>query len=172
MSERPSFIAIDVETANNEPSSICSIAAVKVVDGEIVDSRYTLINPEPNYYTYFCTRVHGLTDADTWNAPSFGTIWREWEPWLRGFRLVAHNAAFDSKCIAEACRVYRLEPPSEPWLCTLRSARRQIPRQMLPSKRLPSVCEFFGVPFDNHHNALADALGCAKIGIVLLCDEL
>lgn len=26
------FIAIDVETANNQPSSICAIGAVKVVD--------------------------------------------------------------------------------------------------------------------------------------------
>ena len=31
------FIAIDVETANNEPTSICAIGAVKVHDGAIVD---------------------------------------------------------------------------------------------------------------------------------------
>ena len=36
------FIAIDVETANNQPSSICAIGAVKVVDGVIADRFYQL----------------------------------------------------------------------------------------------------------------------------------
>ena len=36
-----SFIAIDVETANGNRSSICSIGAVKVLDGLIVDRRYS-----------------------------------------------------------------------------------------------------------------------------------
>ena len=49
------FIAIDVETANFEPSSICAIGAVKVVDRVIVDSRYSLVRPEPDYYTGRCT---------------------------------------------------------------------------------------------------------------------
>ena len=69
------FIAIDVETANASPASICSIGAVKVRDGVIVDRRYALVRPEPDYYAYFCSKVHGLSDADTWNAPTFGTVW-------------------------------------------------------------------------------------------------
>ena len=44
------FVAIDVETANYQPTSICSIGAVKVKGGVIVDSFYTLVQPEPNYY--------------------------------------------------------------------------------------------------------------------------
>ena len=111
------FIAIDVETANFERSSICAIAAVKVENGVIVDSRYSLINPEPCYYTRACTRVHGLTDDDTWNAPSFGTVWTQWQPWLHGYTLVAHNAPFDSACIAAACKIYRLDQPAQ-FLCT------------------------------------------------------
>ena len=43
------FIAIDFETANQEPSSVCSIGVVMVRDGQIVDSFYSLIQPEPNY---------------------------------------------------------------------------------------------------------------------------
>lgn len=109
-----SFIAIDVETANFEPSSICSIGAVKVVDGVIVDRKYSLVCPEPNYYAYRCRCVHGLGDKDTFDAPSFGRVWEQWQPWLEGFRLIAHNAAFDSKCIKSACRIYGLAEP-ENW---------------------------------------------------------
>lgn len=43
------FVAVDVETANGAPTSICSIGAVKVLDGEIVDSFYELVKPEPNF---------------------------------------------------------------------------------------------------------------------------
>ena len=161
------FIAVDVETANGKRSSICSIGAVKVDGGMIVDSRYSLICPEPDYYSYYNTKVHGLTDADTWNAPSFGTVWKQWQTWLEGYTLVAHNARFDSSCIREACRVYGLEPPQE-WLCTCEAARRSIDRGICPSKSLDSLCEFFGIILNNHHNALDDALACAKLGIILL----
>ena len=160
------FIAIDVETANFEPTSICSIGAVKVEDGVIVDSRYSLVCPEPNYYSYRCQMVHGLSDDDTFDAPSFGRVWQEWQEWLAGYRLIAHNAAFDSKCIRSACRMYGLEEPDN-WGCTLKAARKLIPRQVLQSKSLDSLCDFFGIPLDNHHNALADAEAAAKLAIIL-----
>lgn len=160
------FIAIDVETANFEPSSICSIGAVKVENGVIVDRRYTLVCPEPNYYSARCVAVHGLTDDDTYDAPSFGRVWTDWADWLRGYRLIAHNAAFDSKCIAAACRIYGLEAPAD-WGCTLKAARRLIPRFTLPSKSLDSLCDFFGIPLHNHHNALDDAEACAKLALIL-----
>lgn len=44
------FAAIDFETANNQRSSVCSVGLVIVRDGEITDTFYSLINPEPNYY--------------------------------------------------------------------------------------------------------------------------
>ena len=63
------FAAIDFETANNERTSVCSVGVVIVRDGEIVDSFYSLIQPEPNYYNYWCTQVHGITRNDTESAP-------------------------------------------------------------------------------------------------------
>ena len=59
------FAAIDFETANFERCSVCSVGVVVVRGGEIVDSFYSLIQPEPNYYQWRCTQVHGLTCADT-----------------------------------------------------------------------------------------------------------
>ena len=53
------FAAIDFETANEQPSSVCSVGVVIVRDGEIVDSFYSLIHPEPEYYQWFCQQVHG-----------------------------------------------------------------------------------------------------------------
>ena len=68
------FAAIDFETANNERSSVCSVGLVIVRGGEIVDKFYSLIKPEPEYYNYWCSRVHGLCAADTEDAPIFPEV--------------------------------------------------------------------------------------------------
>ena len=73
------FIAIDFETANQEPSSVCSVGVVMVRDGQIVDSFYSLIQPEPNYYNYWCQRVHGILESDTEDAPVFSKVWQQLE---------------------------------------------------------------------------------------------
>ena len=41
------FAAIDFETANQQRTSVCAVGIVIVRDGEIADSYYSLIKPEP-----------------------------------------------------------------------------------------------------------------------------
>jgi DNA polymerase-3 subunit epsilon len=43
------FAAIDFETANYNPSSVCSVGIVIVQGGQIVEKIYRLIRPEPEY---------------------------------------------------------------------------------------------------------------------------
>lgn len=162
------FVALDVETANCEPSSICALGAAKVRDGRVVDTFYSLVKPEPEYYHWSCTRVHGLTAADTEDAPCFDAVWTRFCKWAESLPLAAHNARFDESCIRAACRVYRLDAPDGGFMCTLSAARRKIPRGVLASKSLDSLCDFFAIDLKNHHNALADAVAAAKLGIILL----
>ena len=98
------FAAIDFETANNERTSVCSVGVVIVRDGEIVDTFYSLIQPEPNYYNYWCTQVHGLTRQDTEEAPVFPKVWKQIEPLIEGLPLVAQNKAFDETCLKAVFR--------------------------------------------------------------------
>ena len=93
------FAAIDFETANFERCSVCSVGVVVVRGGELVDSFYSLIQPEPNYYTYRCTAVHGLTCCDTDDAPVFSEVWKQVAPHIQGLPLVAHNSSFDEGCL-------------------------------------------------------------------------
>ncbi|MDE6812757.1 MAG: exonuclease, partial [Duncaniella sp.] len=72
------FVAVDVETANGEPTSICAIGAVKVVDGCITDRFYELVKPEPEYYfRHFTLNIHGIGREDTENARVFSDVWRD-----------------------------------------------------------------------------------------------
>ncbi len=89
------FAAIDFETANFERCSVCSVGVVIVRNGEIDDTFYSLIHPEPNYFNRICTNVHGLTRQDTEDAPVFNEVWTQVEPLVAGLPLVAHNSSFD-----------------------------------------------------------------------------
>ena len=113
------FAAIDFETANSERTSVCSVGIIIVRNGRIVDSFYSLIQPEPNYYSYWCQRVHGLGHEDTDDAPVFPLVWAQIEPLIEGLPLVAHNKAFDESCLKAVFRCYQMDYPdydfSTPW---------------------------------------------------------
>ena len=160
------FAAIDFETANSECSSVCSVGVVIVRDGEMVDSFYSLIQPEPNYYNYWCQRVHGLGHADTDDAPLFPEVWAQVEPLIEGLPLVAHNKAFDERCLKSVFRVYQMDYPDYRFLDTLWASRRRFP--WLPNHQLQTVAEACGFCLQNHHHALADAEACAWIAREIL----
>lgn len=97
------FVAIDIETANGERTSICAIGAVKVVDGCIVDRFYELVKPEPEYYfRHFTLNIHGIGKSDTENARTFDKVWHDLAVMIGTLPLVAHNKAFDESCIRAA----------------------------------------------------------------------
>ena len=95
-----SFVALDFETANQYRSSVCSIGLVFVEDFEITETFYELIKPCPNYYSPFCTQIHGLSQSDTENARLFPEIWAELLPKIKDLPLVAHNSTFGLLWIA------------------------------------------------------------------------
>lgn len=160
------FAAIDFETANNERSSVCSVGVVIVRDGEIVDSFYSLIQPEPNYYNYWCLQVHGLCEDDTDDAPVFSKVWAQIEPLIEGLPLVAHNKHFDEGCLRAVFRVYQMDYPDYEFYDTLCVARRLLPD--LENYQLQTVAAACGYCLENHHHALADAEACAWIARELL----
>lgn len=160
------FAAIDFETANNQRSSVCSVGVVVVRNGKITDTFYSLINPEPNYYNYWCSKVHGLTREDTEDAPVFPHVWRQIEPIIEGLPLVAHNCPFDESCLKAVFRVYQMDYPDYTFYDTLCIARKVFPT--LPNHQLHTVAAACGYRLENHHHALADAEACAWIAREIL----
>ena len=154
------FVAIDFETANYAQDSACAVGLVKVVDGEIVDSVAHLIRPPTREFVF--TYIHGLTWKHVAGAPDFGALWPRLAPWLQGADfLAAHNAPFDRGVLGACCATYGIEAPPPTFRCTVTMARRAW--NLHPTK-LPDVCRHLGITL-NHHDALSDALACAKIVI-------
>lgn len=161
------FAAIDFETANDKRSSICSVGVVIVRNGLITDSFYSLIKPEPNYYTWYCRQVHGLNHKDTDNAPIFPDVWKQIEPKIEGLTLVAHNCKFDEGCLKAVFKTYCMTYPDYEFKCTCQAARAFFGKR-LPNHKLHTVSEACGYILENHHHALADAEACAAIAMKIL----
>lgn len=161
------FAAIDFETANECPSSVCSVGIVVVRGGVITDRFYSLIHPEPEYYQWFCMRVHGLCSEDTEDAPVFPYVWEKIEPLIDGLPLVAHNARFDEGCLKAVFQVYQMDYPEYEFHDTLWASRRHF-GYSLPNHRLPTVSAACGYDLTSHHHALADAEACAMIALRIL----
>lgn len=161
------FAAIDFETANECPSSVCSVGIVIVRGGEVADSFYSLIHPEPDYYKWFCQRVHGLGPEDTDDAPVFPRVWEKVEPLIEGLPLVAHNSRFDEGCLKSVFKVYRMDYPDYEFHDTLTASRSHF-GNMLPNHQLQTVAAACGYDLCHHHHALADAEACAAIAVRIL----
>ena len=161
------FAAIDFETANECPSSVCSVGVVIVRGGVITDTFYSLIHPEPEYYQWFCRRVHGLGPEDTEDAPVFPYVWEQIEPLIGDLPLVAHNSRFDEGCLRAVFRVYQMDYPDYVFYDTLWASRRAFGHS-LPNHQLQTVAAACGYELENHHHALADAEACARIALTIL----
>ena len=172
------FIAIDFETANQQRCSVCSVGIVIVRDGAVADSFYSLIKPEPNFYSYFCQQVHGLSRCDTDHAPIFPRVWQEIEQHILQvfpaeqadipvIPFVAHNARFDEGCLKAVFRVYQMDYPDFRFYDTLTASRRQFGHS-LSNHQLHTVAAACGYDLQQHHHALADAEACAAIALYLL----
>ena len=157
------FAAIDFETANRHPASVCSVGVVVVRDGEIADRLYHLIRPRPNFYSRFNTGIHGMSAEDTNGAPAFPEVWQQIAPHIDGLPLIAHNSPFDEGCLRAAHLLYEMPYPGYRFHCTVRASRRAFPG--LINHKLNTVSAYCGFDLKNHHHALADAEACAVIAL-------
>ncbi len=160
------FAAIDFETANQHASSVCSVGVVIVRNGEIVDKFYSLIYPRPDFFTYWTTRVHGLTMQDVDDALPFPDVWEKIADRIAGLPLVAHNSPFDERCLKAVHEVYHMDYPDYVFYDTCRAAKREMP--FLCNHQLHTVAAECGYNLANHHHALADAEACAVIAMSIL----
>jgi len=161
------FAAIDFETATAQRSSACALGVAVVDAGHIVDERSWLIQPLYNEYDGFNTSLHGISAADTEDAPSFGDVWAQAANLIGDRVLVAHNAPFDMSVIRHSAIFCDYTPLDASFLCTCRLARSRWPD--LGSWRLPDVCDALGIADLNHHDALSDARAAAKV-LLTMCE--
>lgn len=164
------FVAIDFETATGQLYSACSVGIVTVENGIITDEYHALFQPPENEYWRKNISIHGITPDMTENLPGFYAIYPEVKKRLTGKTVVAHNEVFDRNVLKQTMRVYQLDYDelriSDPWVCTCRIYRSL----GYKPANLSACCERQGIPLQ-HHEALSDARGCAKLYLNYLVKE-
>lgn len=153
------YIVFDTETPNCRNDSICSIAVSVVENGEIVQERYDLVDPEDRF-DGFNVRLHGISPDMVRGEKSFPALWAELEPIFDSGVLVAHNAVFDLGVLTKLFRRYGIARAGDRYACTVRMGRICLPDA--PNHKLDTLCRYLDIPLD-HHNAASDSHACAEL---------
>ncbi|MFD1418044.1 3'-5' exonuclease [Companilactobacillus keshanensis] len=155
------FVAMDFETANGHRTSACSLALVLVRNSQIVDSFYTLINPQENFSPRNI-QIHHIRPQDVQDAPTFDKVWPHIQPLFDTSHLVAaHNASFDNSVLKNTLTNYGIFPPKYLTIDTVKTSRKFYPD--MPNHKLDTVSRNLRIDLEHHHNALDDSIACAKI---------
>lgn len=161
------IVVLDTETtASRGAPHLLEVGALRVVEGEVVDQFESLVCPEVPIEPE-AGAVHGITDADVAGAPRAREVLAAFLAWLGDDWMAAHDAPKDARVLGFELARARLEPPSAPWICTLRLARKLFPEAR--DHRLETLCELFELEDGPRHRALADATWA--LAVLLACAE-
>ena len=119
------FIALDVETANADFASICSIGLVHFRAGEVFKSLTILVDPEDEFDPINIS-IHGITPEMVIGKPTIAKVFPVIAPSLANV-VVVHHSPFDKTAMRRAAAKYGVEELPCVWLDTLRVARRAWP---------------------------------------------
>ncbi len=160
------FAVIDIETtgASYKYGKITEIAIIIHNGTEIIDTFFTLINPEMDI-PYFITRLTGITNEMVAEAPRFYEVAKKIVEITAGCIFVAHNAGFDYSFIREEFSRLGYEYHRKV-LDTVKLSRKYFPGYR--SYSLGKLCENLGIIIENRHRAEGDALATAKVFDLIL----
>lgn len=163
-----SFVAFDLETTgfNNVEDKIIEIGAVRVSSGEIVDRFHTFVNPDRSV-PRSSSSVNHITDDMLIGAPHIYEVLPDFLEFAGSDVLVAHNARFDSKFIAQACLRHRFKYPKK-YFDTMNLSFFW---PDLPDRKLSTLLHAAGVENQNAHRALSDAESLAQLMIISMNKE-
>ena len=155
------IVCFDIETTGLKVTqeAITEIGAVRLRNGEIVETFQTFVDPERRL-TPEIIGLTGITDDMLRGAPKLKDALTAFLAFAGGAPLAAHNAEFDISFIRAGCR--KCSIPFEPtYIDTLILAQNLLPG--LGKYKLDIVADHLQLPQFNHHRASDDAVPVAQM---------
>ncbi len=164
---KKNYIVLDIETTglSKHTHKITELAAVKLVDGKIVSEFQTLVNPQVKI-PRFITKLTGITNEMVKDSPEITEILPDFLKFIGNSTIVAHNATFDYGFIHHNSKLHLDSDLENERLCTRKLASRIL--YNLPSKKLSSICEHFGIVNEQAHRAMGDVKATTEIFLKFL----
>jgi len=147
----------DTETTgfSSRTDRIVEIGAVKFRGGKVIEKKSWLVNPQRKI-PYWVQKIHGISNETVSDKPPFSQVYPEFEDFIRGSVLMAHNARFDVAFMAaEIARAKQAVPPN-PVLDSLRLFRLWYPDSA--SHTLSDLAEHTDISAGRFHRGLADSM--------------
>lgn len=169
------FLVVDVETTGLSTSDdlILQVGAV-VTDarGSIKRQVSWYVRPGNGEFPWDSPHppahhIHGITNDQLRRGLPTKRALRRLRRLARRRVLVAHNAKFDYGFISSESQRHAIAIDIEQPLCTLELSRKLDPKRA-ESHRLATLCERYGIPLDNAHDALCDATATARLLSILI----
>ena len=141
------YVVFDIETTgfSNIEDRIIEIGAVKVEQGQIVDSYSTFVNPGVPI-PFEITNLTSITDEMVMDAPKIDEVLPEFLHFIGNAVLVAHNAGFDVGFIEQNCKKIGI-PHKYTYLDTVALARVLLPT--LSKYKLNVVAKALNISLEN-----------------------
>lgn len=156
------FVAIDVETANADMSSICQIGIACFKNKKMVEEWKTYVNPR-DYFDAINISIHGIDESKVKGAPIISELADKIYRYLDNHICVCHTH-FDRVSIRQAFEKYMIRQPNGTWLDSARVARRAWTEFAWRGYGVGNICSFLGYNY-SPHDALEDAKAAAHIFI-------
>ncbi len=155
MAEVTDFVALDVETANADFASICSIGLVHFKQGQVFKSLTILVDPEDDFDPVNIG-IHGIRPEDVRGRPTMAKVFPVIGEALRDSAIV-HHSPFDRTALARAAVKYSTVGLPCTWLDSLQVARRSwAGHREDGGYGLANLARLFQIQF-KHHDAAEDA---------------
>lgn len=159
-----SYVCVDVETTGLNPKSenIIEIGAVKVVDGQVVDTFQSFLKPRKPLEDRIVA-LTGITDEMLADAPTGNLVMPLFAKFCGEFPLVGHNLIFDYAFLKRAM-LNEKRSFERKGVDTLKIARKYLPE--LESRNLGFLCQHFDITH-TAHRALGDARATVQLFEIL-----
>ena len=165
---KSTLIAIDLETSGRYPieSEICEMAAVKWVDGEIVDEYQTLVKPQRKMSDEVIA-IHNITNEMVQDAPPVEDVIEKFHSFISDGIVVGHHSPFDLGFLTIEFEKVKLPLPTYPAMCSSLLSRQLFPEA--PNHKLKTLVQFLKLSTVHSHRAMDDTLSC--LALILRCLE-
>ena len=159
------YVVFDTETTGFNAATndqMIEIGAVKLKNGEIIDSFDELIDPK-RHIPEKITNLTCITDAMVAGHDTEDIVTKKFLDWTGDATLVAHNAKFDISFLEMAMKKYDLGTLTNTVVDTLELSR--VLDQGYARHGLSALVKRYNVPWeeDAHHRADYDAKGTALV---------
>ena len=162
------FIALDVETANADFASICSIGLVHFKQGQVFKSLTILVDPEDDFDPTNIS-IHGIRPQDVAGKPTMAKVFPVIGEALRD-TVIVHHSPFDRTALARAAARNATSGLPCTWLDSLQVARRSwAAHKENGGYGLANLARLFQIDF-RHHDAAEDAR-CAGLVVLRAINE-